>query len=559
MEIANTNPTTQPIKQRRKLPRKFWLIAIPVAIVVITGGWWMVRSQQTQAACVVGEAGKVYAQPPKVTHMYAEEKLAYRLRSDGQFVPIDSVKADKTKDHEYKLRASFDQPYVNPGFGSRLTGKIELLEDGKPVTEPPKDSQGKLVFPELSVPVYLYGALIQVPTELDPDKYKFNWWPTQSAPSGSDFKLVPVLDYRIPYPVTHIYAPGGVGKQSSTYQGWTIDLSQGSATFELNYFGLRYAPYLQLAFGPGYTSMRVAKTLCFADQVSSNIPKVTDSLAQQTKKDTYYGVSSAPVQLANNKTTRVKLEVTARNAKTNKVETNPFQRVEINAVSLGQVTDQPIGVGGNSKLTQPRVTYQPRGQFVLTDPTDPAIEQQMLFQTASNKDDYRYYGAGPTNIIFTDLINGRATVYYDFNGADDSLNTPLTFVIQPANFELKSVYGQGVQINVASNRSKQNLTLPAKPAQFIGEEANPRLNTPDLPSSNEPDFLYQTWQTNDIRELLYAVYPIPVGGAIGSWWGQAIARLAIWQILIILFGGLMLAWQLRKQKNKNKTNDGQIK
>ena len=215
-----------------------------------------------------------------------------------------------------------------------------------------------------------------------------------------------------------------------------------------------------------------------------------------------------------------------------------------------ELLDQPIAGNGNSKLTQPRVTYQPRGQFVLSDPADPEIEQQMLLQTATNKDNYTYAGAGLTDTVFTDLVNGKATVYYDFTGVDDSLNTPLTFVIQPTNFELKTVVWGVDQhpTSSASNRSKQNLQLPDKPASFIGEEI-----------SLKPNFLYRTWQTDDIRERVYAVYPIPVGESTGSWWNKAIAHLAIWQILIILLGGLMLAWQLRKQKNKNKTNDGQIK
>ena len=85
--------------------------------------------------------------------MYAGEKLEYRLRSNGQFVPIDDVKVAKTASHEYSLRVSFDQPYINPRFGSKTTGKVELLEDGQPVTEPPKDDQGKLILPNLSVGV----------------------------------------------------------------------------------------------------------------------------------------------------------------------------------------------------------------------------------------------------------------------------------------------------------------------------------------------------------------------------------------------------------------------
>ncbi|MFA5270603.1 MAG: hypothetical protein WC400_03295, partial [Patescibacteria group bacterium] len=168
---------------------------------------------------------------------------------------------------------------------------------------------------------------------------------------------------------------------------------------------------------------------------------------------------------------------------------------------------------------------------------------------------------GSPSTIFTDLVNGKATVYYDFSGVNDSLDTPLTFVVQPANFELKTVVW-GVDkspLNSASNRSKQNLTLPEKPTQFIGEIANPRLDTPDLPTSSEPDFLYRTWQTDAIRELVYTVYPIPVGESTGNWWSKAIARLAIWQILIVLFGVAAIAWQLHQQKNKNKTNDGQIK
>ncbi|MBN2585345.1 hypothetical protein JXA59_01710 [Patescibacteria group bacterium] len=575
METPNPNMPIKPAK-RSKLPRKFWLIATPVVLVLVIGSGWLIKSQQTQSACVVGQPGKVYGQPPVVKHQYAEETLEYRLRSNGQFVPIDETLVAKTASHEYSLKVSFDQPYVNPRFGSKTTGKLELLEDGQPVTEPPKDEQGKLVFQNLSVPVSLYGALIKAPPELDPTKYKFNWWPSQLAGSG-DFSVIPVLDHQIPYPVTNIYAPGGVGKAYSQYQGWSIDLSKGWAEFEFNYFGLRYSPYLQLVFGTPYfyqtegvsrvagkTDMNVGKTLCFADQVSSNIPKVIDNLSQQTRTDFYYDVKTTPVQLANSKTTRIKIEITTRDAKTNRVDTNPFQRVEINAVSLGQAKIEPVMVGGatTSKLTRPQVVYQPRGKFVLTDPAVPEIEQLMLLQTASNKDDYTYYGAGPEGTIFTDLVNGKATVYYDFTGTDDALNTPLTFVVQPTNFELKtSTYGanQGNQISATSNRSKQNLQLPDKPAPFIGESANPRLNTPDLPTSPKPDFLYRTWQTDEIRELTYAVYPIPVGEASGSWWSRAIAQLAIWQILIILFGGLTLAWQLRKQKNKNKIEDAQTK
>jgi hypothetical protein len=422
-----------------------------------------------------------------------------------------------------------------------------LLEDGQPVTEPPKDDRGQLILPDLSVAVNLYGAVINVPTE---------FMPSNRVYSGGE--SVPIFDHHTPYPLTNIYAPSGVGQDR--YDQSTIDLSKGSAKFELNYFGLRYSPYLQLTFLAGYSvSVNTAKTLCFADQVSSNIPKTIDNLYQQAKKEFYYSVSSTPVQLDNNKTTRIKLEVTARDAKTNKTDTNPYQRIEINAVSLGQMLAR-TGTD-RTKLDEPVLTYKPRGQFVLADPTNPKIEQQMLLQTVTNKDSYTYAGAGSTNTVFTDLVDGKATLYYDFNGVDDSLNTPLTFVIQPANFKLNTIVWGVDQhpLSAASNRSKKNLILPEKPAQFIGNEINPQLNTPDLPTTETPDFLYQTWQASSIRELVYTVYPVPVGEVVGNWWGKALARLAIWQILIVLFGGLMLAWQLRQQKNRNKTNDGQIK
>lgn len=549
METPKSNGTIKQPPKRKKLSRKFWLIVSLAVVTLIIGGWWMIRSRQTQAACVVGDPGRVYATAPAVKHMFAEERLAYRLRDNGQFVPIDEVTVAETADHEYSLRVSFDQPYINPRFGSKTVGTLELLEDGQPVTEPPKDDQGKLILPELSVAVSLYGASINLPTEFVPIGKSYN--------SGA---LVPTYDHHILLPVTNIYAPEGVRDHYN--QGDGIDLSDGKATFEFNYFGMRHSPYLQITFHAGYaTPFSLSKTLCFADQVSSNIPKVIDNLRQQTKTEFYYSVSATPAQLNDNKTTRVKLEITARDAKTNKVDTNPFQRVEINAVPLSQTTDQPISGTINTLLTEPRSTYQARGKFVFADPNDPEIEKYVILQTAKNTDTYTRASYGSPSTIFTDLVNGKATVYYDFSGVNDSLDTPLTFVVQPANFELKTVVW-GVDkspLNSASNRSKQNLTLPEKPTQFIGEIANPRLDTPDLPTSSEPDFLYRTWQTDAIRELVYTVYPIPVGESTGNWWSKAIARLAIWQILIVLFGVAAIAWQLHQQKNKNKTNDGQIK
>ena len=101
--------------------------------------------------------------------------------------------------------------------------------------------------------------------------------PANQAYSGG--AAVQIFDHYIPIPVTNIYTPGGVGKKY--YQGSLIDLSKGSAKFEFNYFGLRYSPYLQLTFNATVVGggMSVDKTLCFADQVGSNIPKAIDNLS----------------------------------------------------------------------------------------------------------------------------------------------------------------------------------------------------------------------------------------------------------------------------------------
>lgn len=556
-----TPPTTTP----RPTNRLKWFLIGGGLVIALLAGWWLWQGRSLATACVVGESGKIYGSPPEVKHAYAGESLAYRLRSDGQFVPIDGQQTAKTSDHEYSLKVAFDQDYLNPSFGAKLTGKITLLQDGTPVSSPPKDKQGKLIFPDLAIPVTLYGAVVNVSSSaIELPRTLFNW-STASRASG-DWTSVPVFSHRTPYPITQIYAPGGVGKNQLNTPNWTIDLTRGEAEFELHYFGLRHSPYLQLVFGTPYfyqtegisryvreTDMNVAKTICFGDQARRQTVAVTSELSQQAKTDFYYDVQAFPTQARGNTTTRIKLEIISRTAN-GRINPNPFQRVEVNGWPLGQIelrsaTGGRPGAGNIPDV--PAAKLSARGKFVLTDPANPEIEQLMIKQSASNYVDSTapsWSRVADPDLIYTDLIKGRATVYFDFDGQLDALKTPLVFMVQPTNFAIKAANAQG---SVLSNRVEQNLQYPEKPATIIGEADNPRLNSPDPESGRAADFLYQTWQSgNDLRNTVYAVHPITVATEHANLWLAAFRRLLFWQLGLLGLGAALL-WWLHKTNTKH--------
>ena len=88
--LNQSNPVAPKLTAGKSTGRLKWALIGSGLVVVIIAGWWLWGNHLGNSGCVVGQTGKVYGTPPAVKHMYAGESLSYRLRSDGQFVPIDN-------------------------------------------------------------------------------------------------------------------------------------------------------------------------------------------------------------------------------------------------------------------------------------------------------------------------------------------------------------------------------------------------------------------------------------------------------------------------------------
>jgi len=481
-----------------------------------------------RAGCVVDDKSKIYATAPKVAHMYEGELLEYPLLDDGSFVPSNTVIKHQAVGHEYALRVSFEKPYISPVPGSSIKGEIQLLMDGRPIINIPRDSSGNLNLKLPQIAVHIDGVGIQ----------------SKISYLGQSNNIV-VSSTHNPFPITQIYSPQAdplpnvtmIGSRLQGYKASYIDLSRGKAEIELFYFGERTAPYISLRFNDRFSSMATTKILCFEDQANPRVssPKIDT----QAKGEFYYDVSVVPASLQSGHQQDIKISIVARNSRTGRVDTNPYQRVNIWAYPL----IKPEIRSRSSSISQsgPGVRFlrEPRGVFILEDTHNPKISKLQIKQAAENN--------GDNNGLELDLIKGRGTAYFNYGGTDQLPSTPLTFVVQPTNYAIDSAVSANG--NVMPHRLEAKIEYPSKPADFI---QGPAGNRQVISSS----FLYRNWMDDDsLRYAVYTIKSLNIGGPKISLEPNVWFWILVSQISKLIFAGGLIWLLVRKHRNKYETSN----
>ncbi|MFH0905594.1 MAG: hypothetical protein V1826_02630 [bacterium] len=527
------------LKRRRKATMIGATLVVGLAVV----SWviWQANANQAtagQTKCYLNTL-QTYVAPPKVAHQYEGETLNYQLRGDGRYTASDSIKKFQVTGYEYELRVNFDQPFISPAVGSKLTGRIELLQDGQPISNLPKDSAGKSALtqmPQIAVGVYGvqansgYGDFVGTPG---------SYW------TDSDAQSVLITSNRLPYPTMQLISPQATAAPLMEHsngqrfrRSGKIDLVHGSATFEFIYFGGRYSPYLEFIFADTQTSLETTRTICFGDQ--ANGPIGTPKLTREVRGDFYYQINTSPAIVKSDNQQRVEVNITARQTNIGKVFTSPYQRVKVWGY---QMIKSEISRHSSGAET-PMVKNVLRGQFVGPTDNDKQVSELATKQLAEINS-ATFPVVQPS--IEIDLIDGRGKVYFDYNGEDGTPPAPLVFVAQPVNYDLPRVSKAN---RTDSYRDQQPINLPDKPVPLMTSNPNASAQIIQTPAvAEEYTFLYGKWMLNDsLAEKVYTIVELPVSKTAStgrpSFW---LWFLASQLVKLIASGGLIwLLFKLRK-------------
>jgi hypothetical protein len=539
--MPSNNPLLQtnrllpaPLKKRWPI---WWLVAT-LGLVIIGVIWFWPKG----SGCVIDDP-KIYTKEPAISHFFTgEEGLRYRL-NDGKLIPFNDSKALAFNGKTYEIHISVDKKNIEPLFGSEVTGKIWLTENGQTIDRPPvtQDANYTSSVFDAGIPVTIIG--------IDPNAGSLNR--TGSAPASTS--RMDVLPGRLPYPITHLYASNVTGKKfygsdaTSPASVQTLDLSDGPVEFGLVYFGTREMPYVEIEVGQksyGSDILFDSQVLCFADQKSSyspSLPKIDGA----TKGEFYYQLEASAPKLTAGTSKRIRLDITARNTRNNSVLTDPLQRVQVLAWPVNNVQ----WLGGYSTLIE-------GGNFVDNADSDKTVldkNYDQLTRIYSGKTDSLNQKMRIPTLAELDLIQGKGTIFFDYTGSAGNREAPsqLTFVVQPTTYAVDWT-------TLKSNperlpyRTKQAIQIPDRPANLDVRTSSSIYNPMVSRTTSGFDLLYLNWQSNDdMVNGIYTVKSIPIDGSYTgtratSWYWTWLWSLAIVQIL----GGAALIFQMRGKNGR---------
>lgn len=457
---ATSTITNVPASRPRR--RSGWMGWLIVGLIIIGGGmtWWMIKNPSS-ITDIPGDHPPIADQPPPV-HIYAgEQYLNYEFRR-GRFAQLDEQGEYASSDATYRLKLTWHDNYLSPAPGSRLKGTVQVVDKAGLQVRPPvelKDTIGQQSGIRLLVRTYGIGSL------------------NCTRPQECDF--VKALDLATSHEATissYLYSTEAnieLADRNRLVEQW-IDISSGQADLELVYFGGRYAPYFEIelisAMAP---ELFVRKVIDFADQHQPDT--ISLPIIHEQTGNIKYAASFDEVGSTATGARIIQMEIEATPAITGP---DSLERVEIFAapalpgrVSFIQPTDAAMAPMNPDRLAEIKSQYTAR-RVSMT-------QSDSLFNNDGNLN-----GQITLATLSTDLIDGKATIYFKLDIKDDDVVWPL-LTIRPTNF-------------ITSYAQYQDPKLPERPTDV----------------AYGTGFLYRRWlpddsltRTNYLRTSIKLVIP----------------------------------------------------
>ncbi len=372
--------------------------------------------------------------------------------------PFNRTTSYKLNNHVYSLDISLDKTYISPILGSINNGKVQLLEDGKPINYVPNGLPNII-----SIRPGGSGETRKPPRSYHRDDYIYSsqYKPkTSTLPDGNTY----VLETR-----------------------WV--LNKGMVNFSYVYNSPRTDGFKQFTAAMEVSLLAGAfqtdKAFYFEDVVGQKI--TIPDLNYIAKSNIYYDVqlSAADINeqgeyddtfplrsLKEGAKAIIKINITSRN-QNGLANISPYQRVEVRA----HVTNDMVYNHNHEKHA--KITS---GNFIVRD--GGKINQNMMYQNYSMPEN--------GSQIEIDLIDDGGTAYFAYNGSK-GLSPYLIVDVVPTNYNL-AIGGNGSGSNY-SYRSLKNIQYPTKP------QATDR-------------FLYQNWLTDKeweaFSDKVFTVKAMPI-------------------------------------------------
>ena len=507
--------TAANLQPRRRSKR--WLVWLGLLAALAVGIWGFLKLPRLSQLV-----------PPPVHSFVGEDRLDYELRRD-RYVQTSEDRAGSVQGDTYSLAVELDNTVISPAINSNVKATVTLLKNGRPAGSMPEALYSKTMpeeDPSSRLYVKSYGVYGMACTDSS-----LVW---NRCVTGT--KYLPILPVHATETTSAIYSPQA--KQLLDDRGRSvaqfIDLANGQAELELVYRGGRYAPYLELEFFTDLDQVVYARRILpFADQLTGIIPQ--PQLATSVG-DIKYDVTFSPNQLKPGEPTRVRIDVIAKQAADGSITNQPYQRVRIWAYPLSL---QPVYSNDANKWDRyiTRTVLEKAGDFLGELTSGLGVDDEI---TTTNQQQSVYVYPDRSHIE-ADLIDGKATVYFDFNGKA-RINRELAFVVEPANYDYEATIRQ---LGLVSDRElvpRYRDELPPRP-----DQADPFSIRSDY------SFLYgDQWYSGTNRPLIYTITPLAIDLPAGTSWSFS-AKLTMWiwaatsQLAQLILGGLMI-WYYRRRK-----------
>jgi len=545
-------------KQRRK---RIIFISILLVVGLVVLIVFIVKSCQPELGyvCPVNDTGRIL---PYNSQLISKiRNTTYATRYDGGYIPALISTSATIDGNEYKLKIETDKQFLNPFPGDKTKFSVSLLRNGRKVRSMPTDDNGDPVLKYVQIFVGFTSPKIMKIGKVPHDHY--------SAIRG------------FPFIYSKQAGPNAnEDVESANYKSYFLDLTDGSAEFEYTWFPSEYAaappPYLDFQVYAGSKYVRgeelkatidfegrlqhypniqpilsANRILCFIDIFTNNFEPTKFDV--QTRGDFYYDVDTIPQRLVFGQEQVVKINITSKYSKNNRVNTNPYQRVAIYTLYAPHYTKR----GGLP------------GRFVIPrEAEDPKIFNELLRHGFSISK-WKLEGRENAQI---DLINGQGSVYFAFDGDfrlpsfnADNPGQYLYFSVHPANY-----VGDVQWTEFWSAATNPALNLPSS-SDVRPYRIEQQINIPPIPDDGKRyDFLYQTWfekqsrgwtdmPDNQLSEAVNTIISVPIGGQspLSSRWPLHLIWIISLQSMIIIFGSGTHIYLKKKNKSKNEKQSKQ--
>lgn len=458
---------------KNQKPNNQKIIFITVAIIVAIGllFFWFQRAgspeYKANYICPVNETDEIIVHKPELVSQIGRD-TKYLPREDGSFVPKVETTSQTINGHDYSLKLESDKQFVNPYPGDRIKFTVSLLEDERQIKSMPTDEFGDPIFKYIQIFV---GS--NEPRQI---------WLDDSYSKGSGFISRSYMgqDSFIYYKNANIETTED-GKGQLLRTG-SLDLSNGQVEFEYvwissNQWGLGSEPYLDFQIKAGNRlfdgkisdnqGISTNQVLCFIDMFTADFKPAR--LEIQTKDEYfYYEVNTEPTNLTVGEKEIIKINITSRNTNNNQIYKSPLQRVVVYPLfSAGFLSGEFIGAAGGFNL-----------ENINQEIIDDTIKHGFDLYSNQSRVITNLLHTSPTNEIpntggAIDLIDGRGSVYFAFNGShklDGFKNTSpyLNFMIYPNNYASSfRGYKAGIALPTSTNvqpyRIEESIEIPTKP------------------------------------------------------------------------------------------------